>query len=237
MQVIVTSYRRLKYLVRTVESLRQDPVEIYVVDGGSDEETVAWIRANADGWLLFRGNPGADYLKTEGIKRFATQREFILTSDDLLFPGGYSARIMDNYLRLNARYPRIEWTFCACSMPHQPITAWQTINGIECFPTAISQVAGAIIDARIARKVGYFPNYGRTGQGDFAFNARLERIGIRRCCWKDPSIEHIGSEKPRDYPDLHEFYLRDKREHMPHGRRDDGMTLDPGIQAAEVGRR
>lgn len=237
MQVIVTSYRRLKYLKRTVGSLRQDPVEIYVADGGSDEETVAWIKRRADGWLLFRGNPGADFLKTEAIKRFASAREFILTSDDLLFPAGYSDLIMSNYLKVNADYPRIDWTFCACNMPHLGITQWQTVNGVECRPAVTSQVAGAIIDREICKQVGHFPNYGVTGQGDFAFNRRLQRIGIKRCYWKDPTILHIGGDKAMDYPDLHRLYLRDKRENMMHGRLDDGVLTNPGQRAGIEGHR
>jgi glycosyltransferase involved in cell wall biosynthesis len=236
-QIIVTSYRRLKYLQQTVASLRQDPAEVYIVDGGSDAETVDWIKANADGWLLFQNNPGADYLKTEGIKRFATAREFVITSDDLLFPAGYAARIMANYQAINSKYPKIDWTFCACQMPHQGITRemWQMINGVKCFPCSKSQVAGAIIDTAIAKQIGYFPNYGRTGQGDFAFNKRLEAIGIKRCYWKNPSLIHIGGDKPTDYPELHAEYLADKAQHMAHGRADDGATLPPGPQREVIG--
>jgi len=237
MQVILTSYRRLAYMRRTVESLRQDPIELYIIDGGSDPETVEWIKQSADGWLLFRHNPGADFLKTEGIKAFGTDNEFLVTADDLLYPAGYSDRIRANYLALNSHYPEIEWTFCACQMEHQRITEWDTINGIECRPAKTSQVAGAIIDREICRQVGYFPNYGRTGQGDFAFNSRLEAIGIRRCYWRDPCLIHIGADKPKDYPALHAEYCADKRRHMPHGRADDGHTLDPGRQAPEMGKR
>lgn len=222
---------------RTVESLRQDRVELYIVDGGSDEETVAWIKQNADGWLLFKGNPGADYLKTEGIKKFATEREFLLTADDLLYPAGYSRTILDNYRTINARYPKIDWTFCACQMPHQKIAKWKIINGVVCLPCETSQIAGAILDTAIAAEVGYFPNYGRTGQGDFAMNARLQGLGIRRCYWKNPSVLHIGGYKGRDYPDLHAEYVADKKEHMIHGRTDDGVLTDPGRQHPEAGRR
>lgn len=239
MQVLVTSYRRLKYLRRTVESLRQDDVQIFVIDGGSDDETLHWIQENADGWLFFKDNPGADHLKTEGIKQFVKDREFLLTSDDLLFPAGYSTEILSNYMALNARYPIIDWTFCACSMPHQGIkeTDWKDVNGVECFPCKTSQVAGAIIDTDICRQVGYFPNYGRAGHGDFAFNRRLQNLGIRRCYWKSPSVVHIGGDKAKDYPDLHRFYERDKREHMPHGRMDDGAVVPVKDPAFAIGFR
>jgi glycosyltransferase involved in cell wall biosynthesis len=237
MQVILTSYRRPEYLRRTVASLRQDDIELFIVDGGSDAETVEWIRKAADGWLLFQNNPGADFLKTEGIKAFATEREFLLTADDLLYPAGYSQKILDNYRTINRHYPRIEWSFCACQMPHQRITQWKIVNGIECRPCLDSQISGAIIDLGICRKAGYFPNYGRTGQGDFAFNRRLEALGIMRCYWRDPSIEHIGANKPRDYPELHAEYVADKKLHMPHGRADDGQTLDPGAPHKEIGHK
>lgn len=111
------------------------------------------------------------------------------------------------------------------------------INGVKCLPAAVSQVAGAIIDTEIAHRVGYFPNYGKTGQGDFAFNRRLEAIGIQRCYWRNPTIIHIGADKPVDYPELHAMYVADKKEHMVHGRRDDGVLMDPGEQSPELGWR
>lgn len=239
MQVIVTSYGRLAYMKRTVESLRQDPVQIYIVDGGSDTETVEWIKANADGWLLFDNNPGADFLKTEGIKEFATDPEFLLTSEDLLFPKGYSARIMSNYRKVNARYPKIDYTFCACQMPHQKIGAgaWKNIHGVECAPCVTSQVSGAIIDRKIIEKIGYFPNYGKTGTGDRAVNVRLQKLGIRRCYWKDPSLLHIGAAKATDYPDLDRLYKEVKPKYIPHAVADDGRTLAPSNTYRIVGRR
>ncbi len=210
-QIIVTSYCRLKYLKRTVESLRLDDVAVYIVDGGSDEETRDFIRKNADAWLFLNDNPGADTLKTEGIKKFVTNREFIITSDDLVYPPGYSTLLMEQYRRLNK--DSLRWNFCACNLAYieKMTRTWQVVNGVELREEKILQVAGAVVDRDLCRVVGYFPTqYGRSGQGDRAFSKRLHNLGVRMCYFRRPMIHHIGDSKAVDFPEYTKAFNEDE---------------------------
>lgn len=208
MQVIVTSYCRLKYLKQTVESLRQDPIQLYIVDGGSDPETREYIREVSDGHLFFDGNPGADHLKTAGIKQFVTDPEFIISSDDLKYPAGYSELILRQYRAINTGHDK--WTFVACNMPHIQVPGWSKVNGVALYEVGTSQVAGAILSLEACKKVGYFPVYGRSGQGDWAISRRLRIAGYRLAYWQQPVIEHIGWTKFTDYPEYSAQFKEDE---------------------------
>lgn len=210
MQVLVTSFRRLKYLKACLASLRQDSIQLFVVDGGSDTETLEYISQVADRALFLRDNPGADVLKTEGIKNFVTEPEFILSSDDLVFPKGYSQLIYQQYQHLNRE--GLRWSFCACNLPYiERKVRWGVVDGIELREEKILQVAGAIIDTELCRSVGYFPTqYGVSGQGDRAFSKRLRDRGIRMCYFRRPLIQHIGENKAQDYPEYTKDFDRDE---------------------------
>lgn len=216
LQVIVTSYARPKYLRPCLESLRQDNIKLYVVDGGSDEETCAYVRTMVDDALFLQGNPGADFLKTAGIKAFARDREFMLSSDDLVFPVGYSTLLMDQYEQINrqafAETGRPAWTFCACNLPYiEKKVRWQSFAGVELREEGILQVAGAIIDRSICEQVGYFPTqYGKSGQGDRAFSKRLRNLGVRMAYFRRPIIHHIGEDKAKDYPNYTQEFNQDE---------------------------
>jgi len=215
MQVIITSYCRLKYLRQTVESLRQDDIQLFIADGGSDDETKEYIKSAADGWLFFENNPGADVLKTAGIKEFVTEREFLISSDDLRYPAGYSRLITEQYRKINPANKKPEWTFVACNMPmieenHLDSPAWKMVNGVQLLPVATSQVAGAILDLEACKSVGYFPVYGRSGQGDWAISKRLREVGYHLAYWRAPIIGHIGQDKWHDFPEYSAAFKNDE---------------------------
>jgi len=222
MQVIVTSYRRPLYLRRTLESLRQDSIELYVVDVGADQETREYIERTADGALFLDHDPGADGSKTEGIKRFVTDPEFLITSDDLVFPAGYSSLISDQYRKLNAG--GLQWTFCSCNLGYirdQFPNEFPKINGVRIREVETSQVSGAIVDTAICRKVGYFPVYGKSGQGDWAFSKRLRALGLRMGYFWEPMLDHIGGNKHLDYPEYTKEFRIDEDTWWERARVDD----------------
>ncbi len=222
MQVVVTSYQRPKYLKPTLESLRQDDVELFVVDGGSDEETVEYIKKTCDKALFFKGNPGADALKTAGVQQLVTDKEFVISSDDLVYPKGYSQLILSQYRQLNKDY--FKWTFIACSMDHiiaQVGDGYSFINGVKLYPVATSQVAGAIIDTEVCKRVGYFPVYGKSGQGDWAFSRRLREQGLALGYFRYPVLKHIGSDKDIDYPEYSQMFRDDELKWRDIARRDE----------------
>lgn len=222
MLVIVTSYQRPKYLWQTVASLRQDDVKLCIVDGGSDPETRARIRGMADCHALLEGNPGADVLKNTGIEQFAgKETEVMVTSDDLLFPQGYSALALKQYQRLN-RFG-LKWTFCACSMDYiekWPPRPWLIHDGVEMLEVSTCQVSGALIDVATWRKIGGFPVYGRSGQGDWAISKRLRELKLRMCYFRNPCLKHLGATKWTDYPEYAREFERDEREFQGAAKKD-----------------
>jgi glycosyltransferase involved in cell wall biosynthesis len=221
-QVIITSYRRPLYLKPTVESLRQsEGVQIFIVDGGSDPETCEYIKAVSDGCLFFRDNPGADFLKAEGIKRFATRSEFMLTSDDLVYPKGAVPWAFAQYRMLNQE--GLQWTFCACNMNHidvAPPRPFISYRGVDILEVETCQVSGAIIDTALCRELGYFPVYGRSGQGDWAFSKRLRERGLRMCYFRRPCLNHIGGAKWTDYPEYSKAFAEDLKKYQEVAKRD-----------------
>ena len=221
LQIVLTSYIRPKYLIPTVESLRQDDIELYITDGGSDEETIKFIKENSDGYLLFQGNPGADTLKSEGIKKFITNKEFLLTSDDLVYPKGYSELILENYEKINK--DGLKWDYCACSFDHylkRFNEKYQNINGVEIMPVATCQVAGAIINLKLCKSVGYFPTYGRSGMGDWSYSKRMRELGIKMGYWKNVIIDHIGASKKADYPEYTKEMVQDASKYKEIAKKD-----------------
>jgi glycosyltransferase involved in cell wall biosynthesis len=211
MQVIVTSYQRPRYLRQTVESLRQDDVRLIIVDGGSDPETQEYIQRAADVAVLLDGNPGADALKNAGIECAGEAAEVMITSDDLLFPKGYSALALGQYRRLN-RFG-LKWSFCACSMDYiekWPPRPWVIHDGVEMLEVSTCQVSGAILDVGAWRKLGGFPAYGQSGQGDWAFSKRLREAGLRMCYFRQPCLQHLGANKWEDYPEYALAFERDE---------------------------
>ncbi len=220
LQVIVTSYCRPLYLEPCLKSLRQDEVELYVVDGGSDRQTIDLIKAYASRYILLSGNPGADVLKNEGIKAFATNPEFMITSDDIQYPAGYSQKLMAQYEKLNQGRRPPHWTFCACSLPHYVSHPGEIHNGVNVLPTGTSQVLGAIIDTEVCRSVGHFPVYGKSGQGDWAFSKRLRDRGIQMCYFREPVVVHLGLNKLADYPEYSAEFRKDEDYWLPLAQRD-----------------
>jgi hypothetical protein len=214
MNIIVTSYQRPKYLKQTLESLRGDRLHrLYVVDGGSDSETKGCIAHMADGYVFMEGNPGADVLKNVGLSKWGQgQSEVMVTSDDLVFPDGAVTWALTQYKKLRALDQR--FVFIACNMDYidkAPPRPFRSYKGVDILEVATCQVSGAIIDLNAWRKVGGFPVYGRSGQGDWAISKRLRDMRYRMCYLRRPCLKHLGSAKWRDYPDYSADFAADER--------------------------
>lgn len=233
-QCIVTSYCRPKYLKPCLESMRQDDIELYVIDGGSDEETKAYIRSVSDGCLFFEGNPGADHLKTEGIQRFVTQPEFIISSDDYLFPAGWSKSVLAQYRVLRP----LGFAMVTCptelviSRHYETTPAWAdgkrkytSVSGIELMEVGCAMVAGSVMDTEVTRRIGCFPVYGKSGQGDWAVGSRIRKLGLRSCYLRNPVIKHLGQDKDADYPEYSKAFEKDNDVWLPIARQDDWRAV------------
>ena len=202
MQVLIQSDQRLNYLKQTVESLRQDDVEICIVDGGSDDETVKYIAGAVDKYLLFKDNPGADFLKNEGIKQLITDDYFILSADDIVYPQNYSFMLQHRIKLLNEF--ELKWAFCACNMWHvqaQPIR-WQEFQGFDIYQVSTPQSASAVVSRKALLEVGLYPEFGKFGAGDWALGKKLIKAGYKCCYLREPMVEHLGHNNAVDYPEF-----------------------------------
>jgi|GEM_PF-5442346 len=239
-QCIVTSYQRPKYLEPCLDSMRQDDIELYVVDGGSDQQTRSIIERLADGWIFLEGNPGADVLKNAGIERFVTQSQFIIGSDDYLFPKGWSGLATEQYRALNAN--GLKYAMMAC--PTEQVIARHTqpegLNGgagihyfresrtgIEIMTTSCAMVAGTVMDADVVRRVGGFPVYGKSGQGDWAISKRIRRLGYEVGYLSEPVIVHLGQQKFEDYPEYSADFAADEAVWLKRARQDQWRPARP----------
>ena len=219
MVVLITSYQRLDYLKQTVASLRQDEIELCIIDGGSDEKTCRWISQNADTSIFASGNPGADALKNLGMRHYPNEKVCMLSSDDLVYPIGYAKKLLDQYEQINfgvGRYPI--WTFMAGAIhnPGHPYlhethgAQFTSVNGIPVLPVSHGQVAGAILDVSVWKALGGFPELGISGQGDHAFSNMLWRAGYMVGYFAEPVVEHIGIHRRQDYPDYSRRFEEDQ---------------------------
>jgi glycosyltransferase involved in cell wall biosynthesis len=210
MQIIVTSYRRLKYLKQTVESLRQDDVELIIVDDGSnDPELEEYIRKNADTAIICNKNKGADFSKNVGLVHI-TDKTFMITSDDLVYPKGYSKALIDQYNKLNEN--GLRYMFMACNMVSVEKVIknkWFNDNGVEVYCVCKSQVAGAVFNTELLKKIGGWPIYGKSGAGDRALSFKLRGLGYRIGYFRSPIIKHIGVNKHKDFPEYSENFMKD----------------------------
>ncbi len=229
LQCVVTSYKRPLYLRMCLASMRQDDIELYVVDGGSDEETKKYIREVADGCHFMEGNPGADVLKNEGIKRFVTQPHFVMTSDDFEYQQGWTDLLYEQWAKLNEAGPN----YAMLASPSRDIVKWYHDEippgrqneyreefGVTVMPRKTCMVAGTIMDTGATHRVGLFPVYGKTGEGDIAISLRFARIGLKVGYLLNPVVDHIGRGKYDDYPAYSADYDAEASIHRKRARED-----------------
>lgn len=202
MQVLVQSYRRLKYLKQTVDSLRLDDVDLFIVDGGSDQPTKDYIKSVADKYLFFNDNPGSDFLKNEGIKHLITDNYFILSADDIEYSEGYSKLMKQQFEKLN--WCELKWAFCSSNMEivENQNLKWSTVNGVDIYQVSGLQSASAIVSRVALMQVGLYPVYGKYGAGDWALGKMLLKSNYHCCYIRQPMVIHLGNNNAVDYPEF-----------------------------------
>jgi glycosyltransferase involved in cell wall biosynthesis len=244
LQCVVTSFRRPKYLEPCLKSMKVPGVEIYVVDGGSDDETVDIIKRYADGYALLDDNPGADVLKNEGIRRFVTNEEFCITSDDFIYPEGWVDDLLDQWDKLKAGpgKSRNRIGFAMLASPTELVIERHTrevgdgrgqgfhyvdVEGLWCMPTSVAMVAGTMMNTALTLEAGGFPVYGKTGQGDIAISRIFRAMGYDVGYLRSPVLVHLGQDKASDYPDYTINFDEDDDIYQAKARAHDGKVKGP----------
>ena len=160
--VAVPSFNQGRYLDDALTSIFQQnlPLEVFVVDGGSTDESVEIIRkweSRLSGWRSHSDNGQAAAIN-EGIAEGSAPYVCWLNSDDMFLPGGLAKLLdaLDAEPALPAAYGRV-WNLieqngrrepvwvepfdirrlalrCIISQPGSLIrrTAWEAIGGIDC---------------------------------------------------------------------------------------------------------
>jgi glycosyltransferase involved in cell wall biosynthesis len=222
LQCLITTYRRPKYLEQCLRSMRDQAgaaIELFVVSGDDDPETVAILEQLADRYRLIPDNPGADVLKNEGIADFITDPSFLISSDDFLYPANWVPTVLEQWERCN----QPNRAFAMMASPSEEIVAfhaapgftggtrYRPIRGLDLMPTGVSMCAGAMMDSELCDHVrralkrkgqaGPFPVYGVTGQGDIAIAKEFAALGFEVGYFRHPVLKHIGGQKGVDYPE------------------------------------
>lgn len=222
LQCIVTSYNRRKYLKPCLESMALDPIDLYVVDGGSEPDVMMYLemaklKGTIKDYCVLPNNPGADVLKNTGIERYVTNREFVMSSDDFLFHRGWSVRLTEQYRALNRGGLRYHMVACPTELVIKrhiidfPGGKYKEVNGVLFFETSCAMVAGTMMDTATTRRVGLFPVFGQGGHGDVAIGSRMRKLGCKVGYLADPIIWHLGHEpdKEQHFPEYAKAYQDD----------------------------
>jgi GT2 family glycosyltransferase len=216
LQVIITTFDRLKYLKLTLDSLINNAsgdydLDIYVIDGGStNDDTVGYIRrwfedGSLAGYALFEGNPGADVLKSYGVDRFMKSAG-VLTSDDLGYPVNWDRTLIE----AAREFPSAISISCKIDNFDQDYFGMR--RGKFKYTDALPYQPCGLLKKAAFKEIGYWPRqYGVTGCGDFAITARLSAKGYQTIFIENVELIHYGQNKPEDYPEQYAFYLEHEK--------------------------
>jgi len=215
MDVVITTYNRLKYLRPTLLNLMKEAVldnHYYIVDGGSNDGTVEYIRELykeevLSGYSLYKDNIGADILKSRGAQRFIEGDRGMISSDDLEYPPAYDHVLNFMYDEL-AKDNKIYGVMAKLDViPHE---GKRFKDSTIFFRETKMQPAG-IFNKELLEELGYFPRqYGPLGSGDHALYRRILKLGYKSFWVTPPLVHHTGVHKKDDYPEQHKFYVETK---------------------------
>lgn len=124
--VAVPSYNQGRFLEQALQSIfaQELPVEVFVLDGGSSDNSIDVIRRWADrlsGWRSHRDNGQAAAIN-EGIARGCGQYVCWLNSDDWFLPGALAALVsaLESHSDAPAAYGRC-WNVRECTGRKRPV--------------------------------------------------------------------------------------------------------------------
>lgn len=164
--VVVPVHGQLPLARRCVGSVRKHtdvPVELILVDNGSDEETARFLRSNADVHVRFDSNRGFAVGMNAGLAR-ATQRDIVFLNSDAEVPARWAST-----LRTHLEHPTVGLVVPAVTRAGVPVTVRSSVGTEVIFLRPFSQPPSGVVYAlrtETARQLGGFSEVYGLGGGE-----------------------------------------------------------------------
>lgn len=206
--IILVTHNQLSYTIGCLDSVRfrtDEPYELIVVDNGSTDGSVDYLRTQSDVTLIVNpDNRGFPAAVNQGI-RSARGQYFLLLNNDTIVTTGWLRRMLDCL----DRHPQIGLvgpTSNAVSGPQQIEVGYHSLDGLDGFAWEWGQKNQGkafdhdrligfclLICAEVVRTIGFMDE--RFGIGNFEdddFCRRARQAGFRTVVAVDSFIHHFG---------------------------------------------
>jgi glycosyltransferase involved in cell wall biosynthesis len=176
--VIVPVYNGERFLAEALNSIfAQDyrPIEVIVVDDGSDDRTAEIARDFADIRCLRQSNQGLAAARNAGIREAHGEFIAFLDADDLMLPNKLTVQMQ--YL---LDHPEVGCVLCRQKPlwePDTPIPAWLRPDRVFGDPGGVIPPSALVRRVSIQRAGGFDPTY-RVAEG-MEWLGRLRDAGVR----------------------------------------------------------
>jgi len=208
--IIIPNLNGFPHLIDAIESLRchtTGPVEVIVVDNGSNDGSLEWLREQNDVTLLEMGeNIGAPAARNRGLE-IATGESIVFCDNDVVFTPNWRPLLLAHL----ERWPDIGMVgpmsdYVVGPQKYEPLP--HDHENLDTYAQRITQTHSGqhlythrlILFFLIARREvierigGIDEGYGRWGFEDDDLSLRVSKAGYRMRIAQDCFIRHIGSQ-------------------------------------------
>ncbi len=206
--IILVTHNQLAYTIGCLDSVRfrtDEPYELIVVDNGSTDGSVDYLRAQSDVSLIVNpDNRGFPAAVNQGL-RAARGQYFLLLNNDTLVTTGWLRRMLD-CLHRHPQIGLVGPTSNAVSGPQQIEVRYQNLEGLDGFAWEWGQQNQGkhfdhdrligfclLIRAEVVRAIGFLDE--RFGIGNFEdddYCRRARQASFRTVVAVDSFIHHFG---------------------------------------------
>lgn len=209
--IVTLSWNAVQFTKLAIESIRAHtnvPYEIIVVDNGSDDETLSWLRMQSDLRVVYNStNRGFSVGNNQGIS-IARGEYIVILNNDVLVPDGWLEGLLQPFLRIGALGMTAPRSNRVAGEQLLPNCEYQSME--EFYPFAqrrretfrgsgwISDRAIGLclcVDRRVFDEIGGFDE--RFGVGNFEdddLSLRVRAAGYKIFICDDVLIHHFGSQ-------------------------------------------
>ena len=178
LSVVICVYNGERFLADAIDSaLAQDyrPVEVIVVDDGSDDRSAEIAKSYPDVKVVSQENTGLGAARNAGIAAATGAFLAFLDADDVMLPTKLSEQA--GYL---SAHPEVGYVLCRQRLvpnPGSDLPAWARRDPIFGDPGGVQPTSGLVRRTALERAGGFDPSV-RIGDG-MAWLSRLREAGIR----------------------------------------------------------